>query len=164
MKWLGRRIWFVSGECDGGSGWRVDHFDCVWCRHLERLKPAMAMIDDRLKFNQNGARSVFGEVNRLISQAVLPSSLSFAPCFFLSTRPLWTPMRHSSLSHQHLAPLPPSSSARPSFPRHLLLHASTTSHMTHTIWHIPRSREEEHQSAPSTRLISSSISRHKTLG
>lgn len=49
-------------------------------------KPAIAMIDERLNFNQNGARSVFGEVNRLISQPVLPSSLSFAAAFFsLST-------------------------------------------------------------------------------
>lgn len=32
-----------------------------------------AMIDERVNFNQNCAASIFGEVNRLISQAFLPS-------------------------------------------------------------------------------------------
>lgn len=99
---------------------------------VERLKPAMAMIDDGLKFNQNGARGVFRggkQANQSSCPSILPLIRS---CFFLGTRPLLTATRHSSLSHQHLAPLPPSSSVRPSFPRHLLLHASTTSHMTPT--------------------------------
>lgn len=43
----------------------------VWYRQLWRCKMA-AMIDERLKFNQNGAWSIFREVNRLISQALLP--------------------------------------------------------------------------------------------
>lgn len=54
----------------------------VWALQLERFKPAMQMIDERLNFNQSGACSVFREVNRLISQAILPSYLSFAHALF----------------------------------------------------------------------------------
>lgn len=79
MKLLFESIRYVGGVYGVGSGWRLDRFDSVWYRQLWRFKPAMVMIDERLNFNQNGARSIFREVNRLISQALLPSSLSFYP-------------------------------------------------------------------------------------
>lgn len=139
------------------------------------FKPAIAMIDERLNFNQNGACSVFGEVNRLISQPVLPSSLSFAAALFfsLSTWPLHTTLtRHPSPFHRHLSPalFSPPLPYGPQFPSPLassltwrlpnsLLH---TPPPTYTISNSPWSHEEEHQSAPSARLISHSIRRHKT--
>lgn len=55
---------------DAGDGFK--HHKSVGYRQLRRFKMAAAMIDERLKFNQNGAWSIFREVNRLISQALLP--------------------------------------------------------------------------------------------
>ena len=130
------------------------------------------MIDERLNFNQNGAWSVFREVNRLISQALLPSSLSFAPTlssahdhfwhwhairlFPISTSPHASP---PPLYGQHFFPLT----------RHRI--SATSQGNTHrrpppllcSPYYIPLSHEGGHQSAPSARLISQSISHHKTM-
>lgn len=81
----------LCGEIDGlaaggvagcGTGWRLDCCDSAWYRQLWRFTAAVAMIDERLNFNQNGAWSIFREVNRLISQALLPSSPSHSPLLF----------------------------------------------------------------------------------
>ena len=106
---------FAVGGCGGGGSLRrLEHFDSVWYRQLWRFKLAMAMINERLNFNQNGAWSIFREVNRLISHApsILPLIL---PYYFLGTWPLLTLAHHSSLSHQHLTLLLPSSTVYPSF-------------------------------------------------
>lgn len=166
-----RSILLSVGGCGGGECWRPDHF---WCRQHWRFRTAMAMIDERLNFNQNGARSIFREVNRLISQPLLPSSLPFLSYSFLSTWPLLTLAHHLSLSHQHLDLLLPYSTICPSFPP-ILLHFSSTSQgnrpppppstAAYTIKNIPLSFEGEldHQSTQSAHLLSHSFIRHKTM-
>lgn len=161
-------ISLAFGGCGGGSGWRLDRFDSVWYRQLWRFKPAMAMIDERLNFNQNGARSIFREVNRLISQALLPSSLSFSPTLSSAHDHFW---------HWHAIRLFPISTSPCSFsppppPYFLptLLHISTTSQRNKTplpcctyYQALSYEGELEHQSAPSARLIPHSIILHKTM-
>lgn len=130
------------------------------------------MIDERLNFNQNGAWSVFREVNRLISQPSFHPP-SHSPLLFLSTWPLLTLAHHSSLSHQHLALLLSASTIRPSFfpllwftsRQPIRVTDKFPSHAAYTIRHIPLSYqgELEHQSSPSAHLISHSIIHHKTM-
>lgn len=134
------------------------------------------MIDERLNFNQNGAGSVFGEVNRLISQPVLPSSLSFAAAFFFFPQHMTTSHDTDTPSVSFpSAPCPcsflPSSAIQPSIsipPASSLTWRLPNSPLhppppqTYTISNSLWSHEEEHQSAPSARLISHSIRHHKT--
>jgi len=104
------------------------------------------MIDERLNFNQNGAWSIFREVNRLISQALLPSSLSHSPLLFplhMTTSDTGTPFVYFPSAplpspflphHTPLIPLPyihcnQSRESKPALPLQLILSAISHNHM-----------------------------------
>lgn len=134
-------IRFVAGRCGGGIGWRPRLRDTVrWYWQLQRFTRAPAMIDGSLNFNQNGARSIFREVNRLISQA-LPLSLppSHSPLLFprhMTTSDTGTPFV-SFPSAPYPAPFPPPTAAP-----HPTSHPSNPSHKAYPtiIW-----KGSEHQ-------------------
>lgn len=122
------RMKFGAG---GGSGWRPDRFDGVWYWQLWRFKAVVAMIDERLNFNQNGAWSIFREVNRLISQALLPSSLSFSSTLSSAHDHFW---------HQHTICLFPISTSPCSFPP-----PPYAAHFSPTVIHISATRRRSRQ-------------------
>lgn len=104
-------------------------FHSIWCWQLQWLDPALVMIDGRRNFNQNGACSIFREVNRLISQPFLPSSLSFAPALSSAHDHFW---------HWHAICLFPISTSPCSFPP-----SPEGPHLP-----LPKSHEETPSSAP----------------
>lgn len=109
------------------------------------------MIDGRQNFNQKGACSVFGEVNRLISQPFLPSSLSFAPALSSAHDHFWHwhaiclfPISTLLLSSVTRRPSPPPS-LKPVTWRNT---SSAPPPATYTIRNIPWPQEKVLQSAP----------------
>lgn len=164
MKLLVDSIRLAVGGC---AGWRRHRF---WYRQLWRFKTAMAMIDERLNFNQIGARSIFREVNRLISQALLPSSLSFSPTPSSARDHFW---------HRHAIHLFPISTSPCSFPSPPyaphppplpLLHISSTSQekwqpppLEPTLSGISHYHMRGNSNIKAARLISHRIIHHKIM-